>query len=91
MSPDIPPGSYLIFHHFIYRCLLTRGKLIKVQHPTYGLIVKKIIEIDVQGRYWLEGIAKKSITTHEMGAVDISMISGIVISSIKNKHSLRGK
>ena len=84
MSPNIPDKSYLIFHHFINGYFLTVGKVIKVQHPTYGLIVKKIMRIDQQGFYWLEGANINSISSAEMGPINIRMIVGIVFYEIKN-------
>jgi len=87
MSPHIPDGSYLIFHHLIYRCLLKPGSIVKVMHPTYGLIVKEIIEIDYQGRYWLDGLDIHSINSIEIGAIDLNMITGIVIYIIQKSHN----
>jgi len=84
MSPYIPSGSYLIFHHLVYRRLLKRGNIVKVKHPNYGLIVKKITEVDQQGYYWLEGLHAESITSSEIGAISLNMISGIVVFTIKN-------
>lgn len=84
MSPSIPADSYLIFHHFIYRHFLTIGKVIKVQHPLYGLIVKKIIDIDRQGYYWLEGLNIDSLSRAEMGAITFKMIKGITVCNIKS-------
>ena len=83
MSPAIATGSYLIFHHFIYRRFLTVGKIIKVQHPTYGSIVKKITSIDQQGFYWLEGLNANSLSPLQMGAIDLTMITGIVTYHIQ--------
>jgi hypothetical protein len=85
MSPDISPDSYLIFHHLITPRLLKKGRIVKVKHPTYGLIIKKIIKQDEQGDYWLKGVNKDSITTVEMGAINIKRIIGIVIFNIKSK------
>jgi len=84
MSPTIDPGSYLLFHHFIYRRLLTQGKIIKVQHPIYGSIVKKIMRIDQQGSYWLEGVNTNSVSSKQMGAIDLHNITGIVVYQIKS-------
>ena len=83
MSPHIPPDSYIIFHHLIFPRLLKRGKIVKVKHPTYGLIVKEIIEIDHQGYYWLEGLNKNSISSLDMGPIDFKMIIGIIVYTIK--------
>jgi len=85
MSPDIQPNSYLISHHLIHPSFLKKGKIIKVKHPLFGLIVKRIIDVDQQGYYWLEGVNKNSISTLEMGAINIKLIIGIVIFNIKSK------
>ncbi|MGX9417379.1 S24/S26 family peptidase [Vibrio sp. RC27] len=85
MSPRIPDGSYLIFHHFIYRSLITIGKVVKVDHPRYGLIVKKVINIDPQGNYWLEGLNGHSVSSLEIGAIKLEMIVGISVYNIKSK------
>ena len=86
MSPHIQPGSYLIFHHLIHSSLLKKGKIIKVKHPLYGLIVKRIIDVDQQGYHWLEGLNKNNISYLEMGAIDFKMIIGIIVYIIKKKH-----
>ena len=85
MSPHIQPDSYLISHHLIHPFFLKKGKIIKVKHPLFGLIVKRIIDVDQQGYYWLEGLNKNSISTLEMGAINIKLIIGIVIFNIKSK------
>ncbi|MCP4321516.1 MAG: nickel-type superoxide dismutase maturation protease [Psychromonas sp.] len=83
MSPAIPENSFLIFHRFIYHRCLTVGKIIKVKHPIYGLIVKKLIRIDQQGLYWLEGLNASSVSSIQMGAIKRNMITGIVVYHIK--------
>jgi len=83
MYPNIPHGSYLIFHHLIYRCLLKRGHIVKVKHPIYGLIVKEIVEMDYLGRYWLEGVNINSINSLEIGPIELNMITGVVVHAIK--------
>lgn len=83
MSPNIPDNSYLIFHHFIRPHFLKVGKIIKVQHPIYGLIVKKITGIDQKGCYWLEGMNINSISSSKIGTIDITLIVGIVFYEIK--------
>jgi len=62
MSPIIAANSYLIFHHFIYRRFLTVGKLVRVQHPIYGSIVKRICHLEQQGGYRLEGLNEQSVS-----------------------------
>ena len=87
MSPYIQPDSYLISHHLIHPFFLKKGKIIKVKHPLFGLIVKRIIDVDQQGYYWLEGLNKNSISTLEMGAIDFKMIIGVIIYIIKPKST----
>jgi hypothetical protein len=77
MSPVIPENSFLIFHHFIYRSYLKVGKIVRVNHPTYGSIVKKIIKVDSADIYWLEGLNSSSISCSQMGPISLNMISGI--------------
>ncbi len=83
MSPTIPANSYLIFHHIIFRQLLTVGKIIKVQHPLYGTIVKRITRVDKKGFYWLAGMNVSSISSVEMGAIDFTMIKGVLLYNIR--------
>jgi len=83
MSPTIAPGSYLLFHHLISHYLLKIGKIVKVQHPHYGLIVKRIVAIDDGGDYWLEGLNADSVTRSEMGTINKQMITGILLHNIK--------
>lgn len=83
MSPAIHANSYLIFHHCIFRRILTVGTMIKVQHPKYGLIIKRIKSIDHQGCYWLEGLNENSVSATQMGIINLRMITGIVIYTIK--------
>jgi len=82
MSPDIPKNSFLLFHHFIRKRQLRVGTLVRVKHPVYGMIIKRIVTIDKTQYYWLKGDNKKSVSTSEMGPVTIEMITGIVCYKI---------
>jgi len=83
MSPTISAGSYLIFHRFTYPIFLTVGRVVKVQHPRYGMIVKRIKYIDMAGFYWLEGENIASVTCSQMGAIDRQLIIGIAFYAIR--------
>ena len=81
MSPAIPANSFLIFHHFIYSRFLKVGCIIRVKHPIYGQIVKVICKIDIEvnsdNEYWLEGLNPSSVSSEQMGAISLNMITGI--------------
>lgn len=82
MFPTISANSYLIFHHLVFRSLINVGRIIKVQHPIYGLIVKRVTCIDQQGFYWLEGLNKRSVSCTQMGAITLQMITGVMVFKI---------
>lgn len=85
MSPVIPQNSFLFFHHFINQKTLKVGSTVRVNHPTYGLIVKQITKIENNNCYWLKGINNKSVSTAKMGAIRRNRITGILYYKIVAK------
>ncbi|NTS78066.1 hypothetical protein HR060_14495 [Catenovulum sp. SM1970] len=69
MSPALPDNSYAIFHRFFRVQNLKVKDVVKVEHPKFGLLVKRIKFIDRNGFIWLEGLDPHSISSMEMGPI----------------------
>ena len=82
MSPVLLPNSYVILHNFGNKKRLKKGQVIKVEHPSYGAIIKRIAYRDKNGLYWLAGDNPNSVSTCEMGPVSAKQIKGILIFKI---------
>ena len=83
LSPDINPGSYVIFHRFFSRNNLNIGDLVKVNHPKLGVIVKHITYIDSNGLLWLRAEDKLSLSTLDMGPIRPQRIIGKTLYVLK--------
>ncbi len=56
--------------------------MVKCRHIRYGYIIKTIVKIDNEGRYWLEGENDSSLTTEQMGPILREQIIARVIFTI---------
>lgn len=82
MMPSIAANSYLVFHHWVSPWLLKKGTVVRVNHHRYGKIVKRIKSINAQGDYFLEGMNEHSVSSAQMGAIELWQISGLLLYTI---------
>ncbi|GAB1623447.1 hypothetical protein AAOGI_34970 [Agarivorans albus] len=83
MSPLLPKNSYVMFHRYYLSKHFKAGDVVKVLHPKFGLIVKRIGCIDKYGFIWLRGENPSSVSTIDMGPVRASRIKGKVLFWVK--------
>jgi len=94
MHPRLPDGSFILLRSLQSgsslrgleqrRNALKLGSMVKCRHIRYGPIIKTIVMVDQQGRYWLEGEHESSITKEQMGPVILDQIVSRVIFSISS-------
>lgn len=83
MFPVLPANSFVFLSSWFNNQKLSDKQIVKVVHPTYGHIIKKIKYKDELGNYWLEGFGIESVTTEQMGAISPEDVVGIVVCVIK--------
>jgi phage repressor protein C with HTH and peptisase S24 domain len=81
MAPTLASGDYMILTK---TRSLRPGFVVLVDHPKYGLIVKRVKGLD-QNQLTLEGDAAGSTSTEAMGRVDLSKVKGRVRWAITPK------
>jgi nickel-type superoxide dismutase maturation protease len=79
MSPVLMPNSYVLLHSYFNKNQLKKGRIVKVDHPVYGQIIKRIAYQDKNGLYWLSGDGPNSVSTCEMGPVSAAQIKGVML------------
>ena len=85
MSPDYNNGDFVIVTRL--PLLLNTVKINSVLVFTtqnYGILIKKISDIDrVKKKYFFKGSNKNSVTTEMIGAIDKKDIIGVVLLHFK--------
>jgi hypothetical protein len=80
MSPDYMEGDFMLIAkspcHFRR---LRRGDIIVFDHPSYGILLKKIDSILPGGEFLVKGINMKSIDSKEIGSIPLSAVHGKVV------------
>jgi hypothetical protein len=94
MHPRLPDGSFILLRSLqcgLYQSGLDNpakelkvGSVVKCRHIRYGYIIKTIVMLDQEGRYWLEGEHKSSITMKQIGPVLLDQIVAQVIFSVSS-------
>ena len=76
MSPTLHNGDYLIVRK--RRGPLTRGTVVIIQHPSLGVIVKRVQSRDQDGRYRVSGDNTLSTASEHLGSIEDQAISAVV-------------
>lgn len=81
MEPNLTTGDFVLSlkHSGHYKV----GQRVIVEHPFYGLIVKRILKRNTLGYYRLCGDSKQSVTAQQMGWISQQHIHGRVLFTIK--------
>lgn len=77
MSPSFLPDSYVLSVSHPFQ-KLKKNDVILVNHPTYGKMIKRILNISPDG-ILLVGDNPMSVTTEQMGLIQKSDVLGKVI------------
>jgi len=83
MQPFLRSGDYVLASRLYLS--IARNDLIVVNHPLYGRIIKRISSIDQVLGVRLSGDNKESVTSDDMGWVDLTQVDAKVIFLIKDK------
>ena len=81
MEPLLFQGDFVFVSRLFIR--LNVGDLVAVAHQEYGIIVKRVFEIDLDNTIQLSGENPESVTTEQMGKIHRSQLLGKVIFSVK--------
>ncbi|MDE3274170.1 S24 family peptidase [Pseudoalteromonas sp. G4] len=82
MSPTIETNSYVLLHNFGTKKHLKKGQIVKVEHDEFGTIIKRIAYQDKNGLYWLVGDDPKSLACCQIGPVNATQITGILLCNL---------
>lgn len=81
MSPILTAGDYVIASRLFFTFQV--NQLVIVDHPIYGCIVKRIVEISNTKGFYLSGENANSISSKKIGWVRKEDIKGRVLLSIR--------
>ncbi|MEM1195140.1 MAG: hypothetical protein AAGH57_03465 [Pseudomonadota bacterium] len=73
MKPLLPDGSFALFRAVKG---VKRSDVVLVDHPRFGIIVKKVSAISINGRVGLRGISSASTPSRELGHVAPDRVLG---------------
>jgi signal peptidase I len=85
LSPSFLPGDYVLLVHPRYPFQrLSQDDVIVFEHPRFGRMIKKVTSINRElGTVKVEGTNPDSISSDQIGPVQISDVSGKVIFHFK--------
>lgn len=75
MAPLLPDGAFALFRK---RSEIKLGQIVLVRHPRFGLIVKCICSIELDG-VSLKGLSSASTSTERLGRIKPENIVGRLI------------
>lgn len=77
----LSPGTFAIFKRgACYR----DGDVLLVEHPRFGKIVKRAIDVSAE-TLWLEGANANSLSRETMGPIEQSRVQGKLVFQISGK------
>ena len=85
VEPELYQGDFILTLSAIRS--LKKGDVIVVRHPLYGIIVKRIAAISIDGHLWLAGIHRASVQPEQIGWVDPERVLGRRLCVIRRKSS----
>jgi len=84
MHPIINDGDFVLTSRLKRMHI---GAFVVVRHPEYKVMVKRVIDINHQGRFKLSGENDQSVSTSKMGWLAPESIVGIVLWHCKSPNS----
>lgn len=79
MSPLILDGSFMLVVRWPWWLPLRQNNIVKVSHPVYGDIVKRVISVNSDKSFELIGMNDASVSTTKMGSVNRQFLLGRVL------------
>ena len=89
MLPELSSGDFVIASRFYLS--IKNNDLLIVNHPVYGIIVKRVIEYHPQNGYRLRGDHTSSVSSEQMGWLSQENIVGKIFFSVtSNRDKTKG-
>ena len=80
MEPDLPDKSLALFRA---KKSVEQGDVVLVNHPEFGVIVKRAREVEPDGGVWLEGTSPASTSAERLGRVDPERVQGVLMMRLR--------
>lgn len=87
MGAALPFRSFALFHG---KRGVKRGDTVLVDHPEFGIIVRKVAAVSMSGRVALHGTAGSLPRSRELGSVDPACVIGKLILTMRWGRFLPG-
>lgn len=79
MEPLLPDGSFALFRAVKS---VKRSDVVLVDHPEFGLIVKQVYAVSMDGTVGLRGLSHKSTSARRLGNVELDRIVGRMVARL---------
>ncbi|WP_438463483.1 S24/S26 family peptidase [Marinomonas sp. PE14-40] len=83
MFPSLRSGDFVIATRLYVS--ISVNDIILVKHPEYGYIIKRVTQLCLEKGAWLVGDGQRSVSSEQMGWINLDLIDAKVIFSIKRK------
>ncbi|MEM9310705.1 MAG: S24 family peptidase [Pseudomonadota bacterium] len=80
MEPVLPDRSLALFRA---KQSVGRGDVVLVDHPEFGVIVKRARAVEPDGGAWLEGTSTASTSAERLGRVGPDRIQGVLVMRLR--------
>lgn len=81
MKPALCNGDFVLITPWLTKARL--NKLLIVDHPLFGIIIKRVISINTDGSCWLDSDNSRGIGTEKIGLISPWLIVGRVLFTIR--------
>ena len=82
MEPMLTDGSVALFRRPLFRaCQAERGDIVLVDHPDFGVIVKRVRSVGADGAVALEGTSPASTPASMLGSVNSERLRGVLVKA----------
>jgi len=90
LSPFFLSGDYVIVGKFPLKLGgINVGDIIVFPHPKFGLLIKKVQSVNIETHhFFVEGSHPNSLTSDQIGPINLSTIFGKVLFHIKKPSRL---
>jgi len=85
LSPDYQEGDYVMLFTLPF-FPFKRGNTLVFRHPVYGIMIKKVSGIDLDGIH-VTGTHPNSVDSRRFGPIDRKSVIGVVLWHIRKPSS----
>lgn len=83
MRPLLHEGDFVLALTVLRRVKLNR--LLVVRHPTFGIIIKRVISIAADGSFFLASDNAAGVSTRQMGVMKPEQVLGRVLWCVRQR------